>query len=134
MIKDKTKNCPTRFCRGAFTGWHEEWNWFGLNGLRGMSRDRVAKLTLAELSRGGGVATSGTYTGFRLEIINKVTGVVDKVDLFFDDYMVSRRDQRPDYKGGFSVVSHTGWDWYIAVPADVQGIVDAVECYMRAFE
>ena len=134
MAKDKTKDCPARFCRGAFTGWDVEWNWFGLVGIRGMSKVRVAKLTLRELSRGGGLPTCATYNGFRLEIINTMTGLVDFVDLFFDDFMVSRKDDRLDYRDGFKVVSHCGWDWYIAVPADTRGMVDAVECYLRAFE
>lgn len=109
--------------------------WSGKTGVFKFSDDAIAKIELASY----GVAQ--TYPGFRVTILNKREGHVDAMFFKFDDHLdaslESRTDRRRDYPVGgntcFKVLSHVGWDWYIAKPKSTVAFRDAVESYIKMF-
>lgn len=127
LMNDKTKFC-------ASLPWEEDITWLDLTGIIVMDEDRRAKV---ELSTRG---VCGEYPGFLVTVLSKRTGTIDSKFFRFDDYLdrkADRADGRKDYPLGkntcFHVVSHCGWDWYIAKPRDARPFTEAVESYVGAF-
>lgn len=77
----------------------------------------------------------GHYVGFRVTIINPQMGPIDSKFFAFDDYLKQeeRSDKRKDYAGGFEVIEHCGWDWYISVPGDTSYFTGCIEDYLFTF-
>lgn len=106
--------------------------WFGAVGVRALGRDRVVRVEPSEHVRVG-YPTQGIFVGLRVEVVNKHSGHVDDVYLYFDEVGMVRGDQRQDYEGGFSVHSSAGWSWYIARPKTTKPLVDAVEAWIGLY-
>ena len=73
------------------------------------------------------------YVGVEVTILNKGTGHVDSNFFHFDHHLSERSDTRSDYTDGFQIVSTCGWSWYIAKPATVQPLMDAIWGYIQLF-
>jgi hypothetical protein len=127
---------PEEFCRSF--DWILDWKKIWKYDRTGIYQIDGARLAKVELSTYG---TAGQYEGFRVTVINKVTGKVDEKFFRFDDYLDpsldARTDGRKDYPIGgnrcFEVVYHCGWDWYIARPRTTRPFCQAVESYVESF-
>jgi len=91
-----------------------------------------AKIELTE--KGLGPPTLGTYVGLEASIVNIRTGLIDRQLFLFEDLLDERKDEKRDYKGGFCVVAHCGWKWYIAVPKSTNRLTSAVMTYVNMFK
>lgn len=110
----------------------------GVSCTRRLSGNRVARISLSE-KNGVSISTQGHYVSLQVEIIDVVTGLIDKQLFVFDDHLTERSDKRADYPIGgegrvFQIISSCGWEWYIAIPATVKPLVKAVEKYVKMFE
>ncbi len=111
----------------------------GLSCTRKISDGRIARITLSE-ENGRGIPTSETYVSLKVEIIGTKTGLIDKAMFSFDDHLPTktRTDGRKDYPIGnnrtFQVISHCGWEWYIAIPKSVLPLTQAVDEYIGMFD
>jgi len=106
--------------------------WLDLTGMKKLARNRVAKIQLT-------TEGAGRYYGLVVSIINRDTGVVDRKEFQFIDYLdfSKRSDNRTDYTNqlGFYAMSEGATlRWYIAVPQDTRTLCEAVETYLKFFE
>ncbi len=81
---------------------------------------------------------SGQIEGLRVTIIDKLSGKIDSKFFRFDDYLTERSDSRREYplRGNptFVVITHCGWDWYIATPSTTAPLTAAVTAYIELFK
>lgn len=110
------------FC--ASFPWAAPFEFFDRQGVARLDGVRRAVLSLSTAGR-----CADHYVGFDASIVSKTAGEIAGNFFAFDDYMVERVDDRPDYRDGFKVIAYCGWDWYIAVPADAD-----LARYARAVE
>lgn len=98
-----------KFC--ASLPWTMEFRWYDLTGMHELSREVTVAVTLVEM----GLAAH--YQGFKVTLINKVTGKVFEKTFAFYDHLSQkdRADARPEYGGAFYVGCE--FDWYIALPS-----------------
>ena len=82
--------------------------------------------------------TSGQMEGLRVTILDKLCETIDSKFFRFDDYLSERSDGRGDYplRGNptFMVITHLGWDWYIATPTTTAPLTEAVTRYIDLFK
>jgi hypothetical protein len=110
----------------------EQYQWFDITCLAEVyNEDLVAKLEIVT------TGTVDTYTGIRVELHNRKTGVLDTKLFLFNDYFSfdqkDRADNRPDYKDSFHVWAHGGeFDWYIAKPSpkSIAKLMKCIEQYL----
>lgn len=106
-------------------------NWDLVNGvgLRTLSNDRVAKLSLSTHG------TADTYEKLTLKIINKNDGVVDSTQFLFKDHLTpDKNNTHPSAQfKKCEVKSYVQWDWYIDRPTkeSVQSMLKSVEDYLN---
>lgn len=106
--------------------------WQGTTGYRALDADRILKVEITQEPRSG-YATSGTYIGLKLSIVSKTSGRIDDTAIYFNEIGFTRGDGRKDYADDYKVISHCGWDWYIARPKFIAPLAKAVEAYASLF-
>lgn len=121
----KDKSTATDFCRSF--PWTKDITWFDGKGVVKLA-SRRATICLREIGE-----SVGNFREFRVCIIAASGETVDATNFAFDAYLSERADTRDDYDGGFKVVSHCGFEFYIAKPKDTAPIVQAIEKYMDLF-
>lgn len=148
-MKVTDKGSPYRFLTTVFDwsgvkGAGSAASWIGSDLFVTLNRDVRA---IVSLVTGG---THGTYSGLLVRLVNKREGEVDRRVFTFAEHLghVARMDERVDgphpYPARdpalnaagphtYSVVAHTGWDWYICEPETTQPLTDAVAAYLAVF-
>jgi hypothetical protein len=124
-----TRGNPALFCKSF--GWKRTIKWFDRTGYATLTGNRRAKVELDNQNY------ADHYSAFRVTIINTHEGTVDTKLFRFADYIPYQRvDNRQTdlLTQPFEVISHCGWEWYIAVPKDVKPLVRAIEEYIEIFE
>lgn len=122
MNKQTNVGDKARFCQSF--GFTIAIDWFDLQGIHHLDSDRRAVL---ELSTAG---THGEYVGFTVRIVSKTKGEIVCKCFRFADYLNARCDKRADYNDGFKVISHCGWQWYIAVPATTTALIMGIQTWI----
>lgn len=77
------------------------------------------------------------YNQLLVRVLNKREGEVDAKGFMFHEHLggVPRKDDHPNREQrGYLVISHTGWDWYIAVPETTAPLTEAVAAYLAMFQ
>ena len=124
------EGAKAKFCKSL--PWTISIEWLDLTGFARLDDERLVRIELAI----NGVV--GEYAGFRVQIRSKRLGLLDEKLFLFRDFMDALdRSQRADdrsYDGHFSVVSHVGWTWYIAVPKHPRDFTAAVERYIALWK
>lgn len=127
----KTSNiCAGDFLRAL--PWTIPVEWFADEGIHRIDDDRRAKLRLTRTHNGG-----GEWNAVHVEILSKTSGKITVGTLPFDTYLdrSDRADDRADWRptrgeDTYKIIDHCGWDWYIAIPACTNPLVDAVEAWI----
>lgn len=120
-----TQATKATFCKSVLAGL--DLTWYDLTGTKAVSHDRVVRVELVS------PRISGTYTGFRVQLIHMVNGPIDSKVFAFDDYMKAT-GTASNSGNGLCVVDHCGWRWYLAEPKSTKPMVDAIRGYLAAFE
>lgn len=115
------------FCRSF--DWEIDIGWFDLTGYSPIDKNRRAKIELDS------VRISGQYQAFRVTILDKNDGPVDKKTFLFTDYLGSEKTHTSPVRGEeYKVVSHCGWVWHIVTPKSTRPICEAIEKYIGVFK
>lgn len=122
MERKKTKS---EFCRDSFKWGPIDIKWLDLTGMSPIDESRQAKIEMSILY------SATIYESFRVSIINKVTGCIDKKLFLFNDYLESETDAKPHFTvEGWS----GGWGWHKDVaPKSTRPICAAIENYIDTF-
>ncbi len=118
----KEKGSPESFCRSLEWGIPISWTSSGV-GIHQLDASRLIKLF---------PETSGwayTYTGFKVEVVNKWSGRIDGNFILFDPHLEPAPGTRKT-DDGFRVISNCGWEWYIMQPKETRPFCKAVEDYI----
>jgi hypothetical protein len=96
-----------------------EIRWFDKEGVLDIGGDRLVKIR---------IETSGNvdyYTGYRVEILNKHSGVISSKWFPFREYlrMVHREGASEYYHAWYN---RGGLDWYISHPMDTKDLVNPI--------
>lgn len=98
--------------------------WYDITCIKQLPEDRIVKIELAHY-------TVCHHDAFDVSIVNKLSGLIDRKKFAFGDYLKSRQDKRPDYKGPMYVWENgSSFDWYIAVPAEIEELTSWVQSYV----
>jgi hypothetical protein len=97
--------------------------WFEKKGILKINDDVNASIELAITN------VWGEYPGYLVTIANKKEGKIDSHYFDFNSYLKTRVDDKQDLHSGFSIISHCGWDWYIAIP-EMSEVLEMSACIM----
>lgn len=132
MSREFTKFCYENFsieawfAKGRGVAEHTA-KWDGKDAVLQMPNGRVARIQLDTYG------TQNRYERLTVTIVSKVAGKIDSKDFLFSEYLSKRKDDRPDHKGHFHAWQNNGKvDWYIAVPADLENLLEAVRRYIES--
>lgn len=97
-------------------------------GIKKLSGDRLVKYSMSQGRCGG------DYVGVLVEIINKNSGVLDRLVFNFDEHLKAPKCDKNNPH--FHVIEHCGWQWYINQPStvNVRNMVNAINSYVSFYE